>query len=113
MKVTVNGKVAGSKESGCALCGATWGNYYDVICGERLFFCCDLCAKGFKNIVDRSGIENINSIEIKGNYYSGRRCVVSGEGRASSFFIRFNDDAEVSEFREEQFPRKQGHGQSP
>lgn len=31
MNIQVNGNKAGDKENGCALCGATWGSYYEEI----------------------------------------------------------------------------------
>ncbi|MDG6928031.1 MAG: TA0938 family protein [Nitrososphaerota archaeon] len=101
MKIIVNGTEAGTKETGCALCGATWGSYYQEFQGQNLFFCCDLCAKGFGKILSRSGFDKVDSIEISGNYSSGRHCTaVSGE-RTHRFFVRFSYDAEVSAFKEE------------
>jgi len=48
MKIEVNGNRAGDKDSGCALCGATWGNYYEEIDGEKLFFAAKCVLQGSK-----------------------------------------------------------------
>ncbi len=101
MKVIVNGREAGTKESGCALCGATWGSYYEEVQGERLFFCCDLCAKGFREIVERAELERIDLLEISGNYSLGRHCTAREGDRVRRFYVKFNDDAEISTFKEE------------
>ncbi len=79
MKALVNGREAGSKEmGGCALCGgATWGgnHHEEVEGGERLFFCCDLCAAGFRRTVEeikrRTGWDYIDEIQLVGNYHAG------------------------------------------
>lgn len=103
MKVTVNGKEAGTKETGCALCGATWGSYYEVIDGHRLFFCCDLCAKGFREIVDgmKSKWGPFDELTISGNYSSGRHCIAKIGNKEHKVFVRFTDSADIEVFREE------------
>lgn len=104
MRVVVNGKPAGTKETGCALCGATWGEYYTTVEGDRLFFCCDLCAKGFINIINevkrRTGWSRVDEIEIRGNYYTGRTCTARHNGREYRFYVQFNDEAEIVNFKE-------------
>ncbi|MBP1357270.1 MAG: TA0938 family protein [Sulfolobus sp.] len=104
MKIIVNGKEAGTKEKGCALCGATWGEYYDVVDGENLFFCCDYCALEFKNMINeirkRTGWSKIDELVINGNYYTGRTCIAKNEGKEYKFYIKFNDKAGIETFRE-------------
>lgn len=104
MKVIVNGKEAGTKEKGCALCGATWGEYYGEVDGEELFFCCNYCYLGFKNIIDevkrRTGWGRVDEIQLNGNYYTGRTCVAKYQGREYKFYVKFNDEAEIETFRE-------------
>ena len=103
MKIQVNGSKAGDKESGCALCGATWGDYYEEIDGERLFFCCDVCATEFKNMLNevknRTGWKKIDEIIINGNFYKGRTCIAKSGGNEFKFYVRFNDNAEVETFK--------------
>lgn len=103
MKVIVNGREVGTKEQGCALCGSTWGEYYDVIEGQRLFFCCDLCAKGFREIVEsiKERWGQFDELIINGNYASGRHCTARVNGLERRFYVRFNDNAELEVFREE------------
>ncbi|AWR95737.1 TA0938 family protein [Acidianus brierleyi] len=104
MKIQVNGSKAGDKENGCALCGATWGDYYEEIDGEKLFFCCDVCATEFKNMIEeikrRTGWKKIDELSIEGNYYKGRNCVAKTEGREYKFYVKFGDDAEIETFKE-------------
>ncbi len=104
MKITVNGSRAGDKENGCALCGATWGEYEEEIDGEKLFFCCDVCASEFKNMLkelkNRTGWKKIDEISIDGNYYKGRTCVAKNGEKEYKFYVKFNDNAEVETFKE-------------
>jgi hypothetical protein len=41
------------RPDGCALCGSTWGDVHRTVGGERLFFCCDLCAVQVEVVQDR------------------------------------------------------------
>ena len=104
MNIIVNGKVVGTKEKGCALCGSTWGDYYEEVEGERLFFCCDICAKEFKNMIKevkvRTKWDKIDEIEIKGNFYTGRNCKVRSKGWVYSFYVRFTDEGDIEVFNE-------------
>ena len=56
---------------GCALCGSTWGNYYQVIEDTKLFFCCDVCGALYQEIIDKIKeyyhIEAIKSMSLNGN----------------------------------------------
>ncbi|ABW01431.1 TA0938 family protein [Caldivirga maquilingensis] len=104
MIIEVNGRQVGTKETGCALCGATWGEYYDEVDGEKLFFCCDLCAKGFKNIINeikrRTGWSRIDKLTMVGNYYKGRTGVAMHGNEQFKFYVKFNDDADITIFNE-------------
>jgi hypothetical protein len=104
MKIEVNGNRAGDKDSGCALCGATWGNYYEEIDGEKLFFCCEMCATGFKNMIRevkyRTGWKAIDNLSIEGNYYMGRTCVAENEEKRYKFYLKFDDNAKIATFEQ-------------
>ncbi|BFH73013.1 TA0938 family protein [Sulfurisphaera javensis] len=104
MKIIVNGKEAGSKETGCALCGATWGEYYEEIEGQRLFFCCDFCALEFKNMINevkkRTCWERIDELTINGNYYTGRTCIAKHNEKEYKFYVKFNEEGEIGTFKE-------------
>ncbi len=104
MKVIVNGRPAGTKENGCALCGGTWGNYYESVEGEELFFCCNICAKAFINIVNeakrRFNLNKIDYIELRGNFYRGRTIEVKDGERSHKFYIKLSDEGDITEFKE-------------
>ena len=59
--------------TGCAICDSTWGDVWEEVEGERMFFCCTLCAVQFRHLVARirqeTGWSQIDVIEIEG----GRR----------------------------------------
>ncbi|AWR98573.1 TA0938 family protein [Metallosphaera hakonensis] len=105
MRIVVNGKLAGTKEQGCALCGGTWGNWYQEVDGERLFFCCDICAKEFVNMIDKvkeiTGWKKVDELVIEGDYYRGRNCEAKSGGKSLRYYVKFGEDAEVSTFRVE------------
>jgi len=104
MNIIVNGRSAGTKELGCALCGSTWGDYYEEVEGQRLFFCCDICAKAFRNTISeakkRRGFSRIDEVELKGNFYTGRTCRVKSGDKQFAFYVRFNDEGEIEVFNE-------------
>lgn len=90
-------------KEGCALCGATWGNYWEDFEGKKLFFCCEVCAKQYRSIVGevkkRKGWPNVNSISMQGNY-RGRICTATSGPQSYRFSISFYDDGEVRNFVE-------------
>ncbi|WP_292319237.1 TA0938 family protein [Caldisphaera sp.] len=104
MIVVVNGYHAGTKETGCALCGGTWGNHYEIIEGDNLFFCCDICAKAFKNIINeakkRGKLNKIDYIDIKGNFYKGRTIEAKDSERSYKFYVKFSDEGDIIELKE-------------
>ncbi|MFP3143496.1 MAG: TA0938 family protein [Caldisphaera sp.] len=104
MIVIVNGSIVGTKETGCALCGGTWGNHYETIEGHNLFFCCHICAKAFKNIINeakrRGKLENIEYIDIKGNFYKGRIIEARDSKKSYKFYVKFSDEGEIIELKE-------------
>lgn len=105
MKIIVNGKEAGTKETGCAICGATWGEYYEKIDGEELFFCCDICAKEFSNMIQevkkRTGWGKVEEVNIRGNWYSGRHVIAKSGNQEFRFYITFDEDGNIRTFKEE------------
>jgi len=81
---------------GCALCNATWGEYYREIDGDNMLFCCNLCADAFEGMVakvkENTGWEHIDSIELHGNYSKGRNCVArKGDEEFKYYFRTFSD----------------------
>ena len=89
---------------GCALCDATWGEYYRKIEGEEMFFCCNVCADIFENMVGevkkRTGWEKIDYVELHGNYISGRNCVAVNDEKEFSYYFRTYSDGRMMKFEE-------------
>lgn len=81
---------------GCALCNATWGEYWRDIDGERMFFCCNICADIFEEMVRRvkenTGWNRIDYVELNGNYSRGRNCTArSGDSEFKYYFRTYSD----------------------
>jgi hypothetical protein len=90
-------------EKACAICEATWGDYWEEIEGQRMFFCCDICAMEFKNMVgmvkDKTGWKSIDEIKMIGNY-RGRECTALYGNEKYKFFVRFDSKGGISTFTE-------------
>jgi Ta0938 len=89
------------RETGCALCGATWGDYWADVEEQRMFFCCEVCASEFSNMILRvkreTGWDSIDQIRIQGNF-RGRDCEAASGPKLFRFIISFNDDGTVRNF---------------
>ena len=90
-------------ENSCAICEATWGDHWETIEGQRMFFCCDICATEFKNMInkikERTGWKNIDEIKISGNY-RGRECTAILGDKKYDFSIRFDSKGDIDKFTE-------------
>lgn len=79
------------------------GDYWEEIEGQHMFFCCDICAVEFKNMINevkkRTGWKTIDEINMTGNY-RGRECVALYEGKTYGFSIRFDSKGGIDLFRE-------------
>lgn len=89
---------------GCALCESTWGDYWEQVEGQKVFFCCWICAAAFKNMVKeiraRTGWPTVDEIKIKGDY-RGRECIALRGPNSYKFFVRFDENnGEIVAFRE-------------
>lgn len=88
---------------GCALCGATWGDYWEEVDGKRRFFCCDVCAKEYKGILAeamaRKGWARVDSIQMSGDF-RGRVCTLKSGGQSYRFMVSFFADGNVKAFVE-------------
>ncbi len=86
---------------GCALCDATWGDYWREIEGENMFFCCSICADAFQNMIKEvkkeTGWNKIDEIHIEGNFSKGRTCWASSNGERIEFFFK-HEDGVITEF---------------
>jgi len=87
---------------GCALCDATWGNYWRVVDGEKIFFCCSICADAFENMVNEvkkiMGWKRIDEINIEGNYSAGRNCFASSGNKYVKYFFK-HENGMITEFK--------------
>ncbi|ARM74678.1 TA0938 family protein [Acidianus manzaensis] len=105
MKIIVNGKEAGTKETGCAICGSDWGSYYAKVDGEELFFCCDICAKEFSNMIqevkNRTNWNKIDEVNIRGNWSMGRHVMARSGVQRYYFYITFDEDGNIRTFKPE------------
>ena len=69
-----------------------------------MFFCCDICAVEFRNMVDevkkRTGWDTIDEINMTGNY-RGRECLAMFQGEKYGFNIRFDSKGGIDMFSEQ------------
>lgn len=91
-------------ENACALCDSEWGDHWEEVDGQRMFFCCWICARAFDNMVQevkrRTGWEAVDEVQIDGDY-RGRDCTALRRDGAYRFRIRFNSETgEIVEFAE-------------
>ena len=88
---------------GCAICGATWGDYWAEVEGQRMFFCCEICEIEFRNMIEevkrRTGWTTIDEIKLQGDQRE-RECTALAGGRSYRFAIGFNSQGAIRIFRE-------------
>jgi hypothetical protein len=89
-----------SKEAGCALCGSSWGNWWEEVEGRRLFFCCSLCAAAYKGAVRHvelaTGWDRVDSLfldDVRGNEADGH--ARRGDQRVR-FWLTGEDDGTIT-----------------
>jgi len=87
---------------GCAICESTWGNYWEEVEGQRMFFCCDICAIQFKNMIaevkKRTGWPSIHEIRVKGDYRGREITTLRDDGSSFRFLVRFGSRGEIQRF---------------
>jgi hypothetical protein len=68
-----------------------------------MFFCCDICAIEFKNMINevkkRTGWKTVDEIKMTGNY-RGRECTALYQGEKFNFSIRFDSKGGIDTFSE-------------
>ncbi len=88
--------------AGCAICDSSWGNVWETVEGERLFFCCDICVVQFRNLVGRieseTGWPTIDQLEIRGDR-RGRTCRASRAGTEYRCEFAFNPQGALRSFQ--------------
>ena len=69
-----------------------------------MFFCCDVCADEFTNMVSRvkrqTGWKKIDEIQMEGNY-RGRVCAALLGSEVYRFFVSFHEDGNIRNFVEQ------------
>jgi hypothetical protein len=97
-----------SNYAGCAICDSTWGDRWADVEGERLFFCCDVCERQFRELVARieaeTGWGRIDAVEISGDR-RGRTCRASKAGENFECVVAFNAEGAIREFHRRAGPR--------
>ncbi len=88
--------------NGCSLCDATWGKYYRNIDGEKMLFCCNVCADIFENMVKKvkesTNWDKIDYINLNGNYNKGRECTAEHNDNKFKYYFRSNADGDIITF---------------
>lgn len=88
---------------GCAICDSTWGDVWEEREGERLFFCCALCARQFHNLLVEvhrtTGWGRLDAIDIEGDR-RGRLVTIESEGRRRRFAVTFTPSGDLLTFSE-------------
>lgn len=86
---------------GCAVCDSTWGNLYEEVEGQRMFFCCSVCAVQFRELVARirkeAGWGRIDALAITGDR-RGRTCTARGGDATFRCFVAFNPEGRIRQF---------------
>ncbi|MCI4351719.1 MAG: TA0938 family protein [Thermoplasmata archaeon] len=96
------------RDDGCVLCGSTWGDHWADVEGTRRFFCCEVCALQFRNLLaalrrELGGTE-IRRLEIAGDRH-GRKVTVEHDERVIRFGFVFGPDGEVRRLHLDPAPR--------
>jgi Ta0938 len=86
---------------GCAICDSTWGNVWEYVEGQRMFFCCDLCLVQFRGLVERikrdTGWDHVDELEVAGDR-RGRTCMAKSGSRSARFTFAFNSEGSLRRF---------------
>ena len=87
--------------AGCAICDSTWGDVWEEVDGERMFFCCRLCVVQFRSLVDRikeeTGWSRLDSVDIAGDR-RGRTCRATSGTSAVEVRVMFNPEGRLWRF---------------
>ncbi len=79
------------------------GEYYREIENEKMFFCCNICADIFENMVNvvkkETGWDHIDSVELHGNYSLGRNCTATSGENTFKYYFRAYSDGRIMEFK--------------
>ena len=86
----------------CELCYSSWGDYWEVVGGRNLFFCCKICAIQYKGVLDaikfHTGWTKIDHINFEGNSRKRIGEALSGE-KKMEFSVSFQNDGQIWTFQ--------------
>ena len=93
-----------TKEAGCALCGSSWGNWWEEAEGKRLFFCCSICAVAYqdairhvKRLTGWPRVDRLYLEDVRGN--EGEGWARDGHGERVTFWLTGEDSGQIMEMR--------------
>ena len=90
-----------SSEDSCAICGSTWGAVREEVDGVRRFFCCEVCAIQFREVVaavkERTGWSQVEQLTFVGDR-RGRIGTATNNGRDYRFSVAFNSLGSIRRF---------------
>lgn len=82
-------------EGACAFCHSEWGDYWAEVDGQRMFFCCWICARAFDRMVQavkgRTGWAEVDEIHLRGDYRGREGRAIHGED-TYRFQVKFNNE---------------------
>ncbi|HEY6237620.1 MAG TPA: TA0938 family protein [Thermoplasmata archaeon] len=88
---------------GCPLCGSTWGDWWEDVDGQSVFFCCELCARQWismnEEVKRRTGWPRVDWVDVDGNRW-GRTCTAHHRGADYAFFVVFTPEGELRKFED-------------
>jgi putative zinc binding protein len=88
--------------AGCAICDSTWGDHWEEVEGDRMFFCCALCAVQFQGLVARirteTGWPALDEIVLSGDR-RGRECTARCGGSTYRAGFAFNAEGAILRFQ--------------
>ena len=75
---------------------------WEEVEGDRMFFCCDLCARQFRSLIERiereTGWPAVDEVEITGDR-RGRTCRAHHSGAAVQVRVAFTADGGLLRFQ--------------
>jgi hypothetical protein len=86
---------------GCRLCASTWGDWWETIDGRREFFCCELCARQWRCMLEEirraTGWTEIDGVALAGGRW-GRTGLARRGAARFAFRMAFTPQAELRRF---------------
>jgi len=88
---------------GCPLCGSTWGDWWEDVDGQSVFFCCELCARQWvamnEEVKRRTGWPRVDWVDVDGDRW-GRTCTAHHRDAGYGFFVVFTPEGGLRRFED-------------